>query len=110
MPGKAIILLEEVRPGVYMTEMHERQVTLTTEAEAQEFEKGARDQGLYPYRCSRGDAQGLRETGQIGPLFERLMRERLEEWVALAGERLAGRRGACCRLRGEGDGASPVVG
>src|SRR5260221_14186484 len=89
---KAIRFLQEVRPGVYVTEMHERQVTLTTEAEAQEFEKGARDQGLYPYRCSREDAQGLRETGQIGPLFERLMRERLEEWVALAGERLAGIR------------------
>src|SRR5260370_14239589 len=101
MLGKAIIFLEEVRPGVYVTEMHERQVTLTTEAEAQEFEKGARDQGLYPYRCSRGDAQGLRETGQIGPLFERLMRERLEEWVALAGERLAGERGRGSRVSGK---------
>src|SRR5258708_12112263 len=99
--GKAIIFLQEVRPGVYVTEMHGRQVTLTTEAEAQEFEKGARDQGLYPYRATRGDAQGLRETGQIGPLFERLMRERLEEWGALAGERLAGRRGGCYIIGGK---------
>src|SRR5260370_25394792 len=103
MLGKAIIFLEEVRPGVYVTEMHERQVTLTTEAEAQEFEKGARDQGLYPYRCSREDAQGLRETGQIGPLFERLMRERLEEGVALAGERLAGTGVRCYNMGGKDD-------
>lgn len=106
--GKAIIFLEEVRPGVYVTEMHERQVTLTTEAEAQEFEKRARDQGLYPYRCSRGDAQGLRETGQIGPLFERLMRERLEEWVALAGERLAG-TGVRCYIMGGNDDPPSVL-
>src|SRR5258707_12560449 len=108
--GKAIRVLQEVRPGVYVTEMHERQVTLTTEAEAQEFEKGARDQGLYPYRCSRGDAQGLRETGQIGPLFERLMRERLEEWVALAGERLAGTGVRCCLLGGNKQPPSLLVG
>src|SRR5258708_29702682 len=107
--GKAIIFLEEVRPGVYVTEMHERKVTLTTEAEAEEFEKGARDQGLYPYRCSREDAQGLRETGQIGPLFERLMRERLEEGVALAGERLGGRGGGWLILGGD-DGRSYRVG
>ncbi len=106
--GKAIVFLEEVRPGVYVTEMRERQVTLTTEGEAQEFEKGARDQGLYPYRCSRGDAQGLRETGQIGPLFERLMRERLEEWVALAGERLAG-TGVRCYIMGGNDDPPSVL-
>ena len=106
--GKAIIFLQEVRPGVYVTEMHERQVTLTTEAEAQEFEKGARDQGLYPYRCSREDAQGLRETGQIGLLFERLMRERLEEWVALAGERLAG-TGVRCYIMGGNDDPPSVL-
>ncbi len=106
--GKAIIFLEEVRPGVYVTEMHERQVTLMTEDEAQEFEKRVRDQGLYPYRCSREDAQGLRETGQIGPLFERLMRERLVEWVALAGERLAG-TGVRCYIMGGNDDPPSVL-
>src|SRR5260370_34720979 len=79
--GKAIIFLQEVRPGVYVTEMHERQVTLTTEDEAQEFEKGARDHGLYPYRCSRASAQGLLGTAQMGPLFEQLLRQRLGEFA-----------------------------
>src|SRR5260370_25682178 len=63
--GKAIIFLQEVRPVVYVTEMHERQVTLTTEAEAQDFEKGARDQGLYPYLCSREAAQAPREAARL---------------------------------------------
>jgi Icc-related predicted phosphoesterase len=101
--GKAIVFLEEIRPGVFATTQHERRVELATEADLQAFEKGARDAGLYPHRCRPGEPQALRESGQIDQLFERLMRQRLEEWVALADERLAGARVRCYIMGGNDD-------
>jgi Icc-related predicted phosphoesterase len=101
--GKAIVFLEEIRPGVYVTEEHGHQVKFTSEAEVQVFEKRACDKGLYPYRCPPGEQQELRNSGKIGPLFERLMRERLEAWLALAEERLAGTAVRCFMMGGNDD-------
>ncbi len=101
--GKAIVFLEEVRPGVFSTTQHERRIELATDAELQAFEKASRDAGLYPYRCQPGEPQALRESGQVDALFERLMRQRLEEWVALADERLAGTKVRCYIMGGNDD-------
>jgi Icc-related predicted phosphoesterase len=106
--GKAIVFLEEVRPGVYMTGEQERQVTFATEAEVQAFEKRVCDKGLYPYRCRQGEPQALRASGEIEPLFERLMKERLVAWISLADERLAG-TGVCCYIMGGNDDPPSVL-
>jgi Icc-related predicted phosphoesterase len=106
--GKAVVFLEETRPGVYMTTQQGRQLELASEAELQEFEKRAADKGFYPYRCQRGEPQHLRESGQLEPLFERLMKERLQEWVALADERLAG-SGVSCYIMGGNDDPPEVL-
>ena len=106
--GKAVVFLEETRPGVYVTTEHGRQIELASEAELQEFEKRAGDKGFYPYRCQRGEPQYLRESGQLEPLFERLMKARLQEWVALADERLAG-SGVSCYIMGGNDDPPGVL-
>jgi Icc-related predicted phosphoesterase len=106
--GKAIIFLEETRPGVYVTGEHGHQVELTTEAEVQDFEKRAGDKGLYPYRCRQYEPQELYASGKVEALFERLMKERLAEWVALADERLAG-TGVRCFMMGGNDDPPPVL-
>lgn len=101
--GKAIVFLEEMRPGVYVTGEHGNRVELTTEAEVQDFEKRAGDKGLYPYRCCQGEPEKLRASGEIETLFERLMKERLIEWVTLADERLAGTGVQCLMMGGNDD-------
>lgn len=106
--GKAIVFLEEVHPGGYVTEEQGRQVELKTEAEVQAFEKRLSDRGLYPYRCRRGEPQELRDSGEIGPLFERLMKARLVGWVALADERLKG-TGVRCFVMGGNDDPPTVL-
>jgi len=106
--GKAIVFLEEERPGVFVTEEHDHQVRFTSLDELQAFEKRASDKGLYPYRCRQGEPQELRGSGKIGPLFEHLMRKRLEEWVTLADERLAG-TGVRCFLMGGNDDPPSVL-
>lgn len=106
--GKAIVFLEEVDSGVYVTEEHGRQVRLTTEQEAQAFESRASDKGLYPYRCRQGEPQQLHASGELKPLFERLMQERLQAWLTLAGERLAG-TGVRCFIMGGNDDPTSVL-
>jgi uncharacterized protein len=106
--GKAIVFLEEERPGVFVTEEHGHQVRFTSMDELQAFEKRAADKGLYPHRCRQGELQELRDSGKIGPLFEHLMRKRLEEWVALADERLAG-TGVRCFIMGGNDDPPSVL-
>ena len=106
--GKAIVFLEEVRPGVYTTMQHDRAIELTTNAELVAFEKTAADAGLYPYRCQPGEPAQLRASGGVEDLFERLMRERLRAWMALADERLAG-SGVQCYIMGGNDDPPAVL-
>nr|HET6905288.1 hypothetical protein [Ktedonobacteraceae bacterium] len=106
--GKAVIFLEEIRPGVYSTAVHGRHVELTSTTEVQDFEKRIGDQGLYPYRCQAGIPQALRASGEIEHLFEQLMKERLTEWIALANERLAG-TGVRCYIMGGNDDPPNVL-
>jgi uncharacterized protein len=106
--GKAIIFLEEVRPGVYLAEEHGRKSELKTPAEVQEFEKRMGDRGLYTYRCQQGEPQELQGSGALEPLFEQLMKERLVEWIALANERLAG-KGVRCYMMGGNDDPPTVL-
>jgi Icc-related predicted phosphoesterase len=106
--GKAIVFLEETRPGVYTTMQHDRAIELTTNAELVAFEKTAADAGLYPYRCQPGEPAQLRASGGVEDLFERLMRERLRAWMALADERLAG-SGVQCYIMGGNDDPPEVL-
>jgi Icc-related predicted phosphoesterase len=106
--GKAIVFLEETRPGVYTTMQHDRAIELTTNAELVAFEKTAADAGLYPYRCQPGEPAQLRASGGVEDLFERLMRERLQVWMALADERLAG-SGVQCYIMGGNDDPPEVL-
>lgn len=106
--GKAIVFLEEVRPGVYTTQEHGRTIELSAGSELADFEKRASDKGLYPYRCRRGEAQALRDANQLETLFEGLMQERLIEWLNLAGERLAG-TGVRCYMMGGNDDPPEVL-
>lgn len=101
--GKAIVFLEEARPGVFVTEEHGRQLELRAGEELQAFEKRMGDKGLYPYRCKRGEAQELQKSGALESVFEQLMKERLSVWVALADERLAGTGVRCYMMGGNDD-------
>ena len=101
--GKAIVFLEEVGSGTYVSEEHGHQVKLTSEAEVEAFEQRASDRGLYPYRCRTGEPQVLRDTGEIELIFIRLMKERLVQWLNLADERLAGTGVRCFMMGGNDD-------
>jgi uncharacterized protein len=106
--GKAIVFLEETRPGVFVTKERGQRLELTSEGEVQEYEKVAADKGLYPYRCREGEQDALYASGEVETLFERLMKARLEEWIMLADERLAG-TGVRCYMMGGNDDPPAVL-
>jgi Icc-related predicted phosphoesterase len=88
LTGKAIVPLVRAN-GRY------RGVFLGEEVEAEDgeavagLEKAIAVAGYYAYRCEPEEESALREDGAARDrLFLRLMRERLERWVALAEERL----------------------
>ncbi len=61
------------------------------------------DAGLYPYRCQPGEPQTYATQAGIEPIFEQLMRARLEEWMTLADERLTGTKVRCYIMGGNDD-------
>ena len=101
--GKAIVFLEETRPGVFVTQERGQRLELASASELQEYEKVAGDKGLYAYRCREGERDALYASGEVEALFECLMKERLEAWVALADERLAGTGVRCYMMGGNDD-------
>ena len=106
--GKAIVFLEETRAGIYVTKERGQRLELTSEGEVREFEKVAADKGMYTYRCRKGERDALYATGEVESVFERLMKERLMEWITLADERLTG-TGVCCYIMGGNDDPPEVL-
>ena len=106
--GKAIIFLEETRPGIYVTQERGQRLELTSEADVREFEKIAADKGMYTYRCREGERDALHASGEVESVFERLMKERLLEWITMADERLAG-TGVLCYIMGGNDDPPEVL-
>ena len=87
LTGKAIVpLVREngVHRGIFLGE------DVSAEGEALvELEKKIANTGYYAFRCSSEEEDALRaDRAAREALFLRLMRERLERWVALAEERL----------------------
>jgi uncharacterized protein len=88
LTGKAIVpLVREngVHRGVFLGE------DVGAEGEALvELEKKIANAGYYSFRCDPAEEKALRpDPAAREALFLRLMRERLERWVALAEERLS---------------------
>lgn len=87
LTGKAIVPLvrdDGVHRGVFLGD----QVAADGEALTQ-LEKKIANAGYYAHRCDGDEEQALRaDPAARELLFRRLMRERLERWVALAEERL----------------------
>jgi Icc-related predicted phosphoesterase len=106
--GKAIIFLEETRPGIYVTQERGQRLELTSETDVREFEKIAADKGMYTYRCREGERDALHAAGEVESVFERLMNERLMEWITLADERLTG-TGVRCYIMGGNDDPPEVL-
>ena len=68
------------------------------------LEQRVGDTGYYPHRCDPGEAQALAaDSGRLHALFVGKIVERVEEWMALADERLGGDGGLPCFVNAGND-------
>jgi uncharacterized protein len=89
--GKAVVPIVQVADGLRVPQLIGAQVAPADELE--QLERRVRDQGFYPYLTSEEEleeAQG--DADAVSSLFSRAMADSLRRWLALAEERLAGRK------------------
>jgi uncharacterized protein len=100
--GKSIVPL--IRDGgCWRATFVGEKLTLSGEEEALAFERRVADTGAYTCRVDEDQQRGLEDDpSRVDALFRQLVLERVERWVALADERLAG-TGVRCLVSGGND-------
>jgi Icc-related predicted phosphoesterase len=102
--GKAIVPFVEGPTGEVRVTFLGREHVLTADDDIRALEQRVGDTGYYPHRCSAGDADELRADGaRLHALFIEKIVGRVEEWMALAGERLNGDAAVPCYVNAGND-------
>jgi uncharacterized protein len=87
--GKRLAPMIKNGDGRYEGTLGHKTLHLETERELSEFEADAGDSGLYTYRTTHEEMNGISgDEAALEGLMEKLAGERLAEWMALAEERL----------------------
>ena len=86
--GKAIQAVERVGAGRYTTTFRGHRYDVEQGSELDGVERLIADLGYYPWRAEPGELDQRINDGTIDDLLLELMRARLEQWMALADERL----------------------
>jgi Icc-related predicted phosphoesterase len=101
--GKAIVPMVRMADGT--VKVREGSVDrLKSQSEVKEVKRGVSDAGNYPYIADSKEFEELAAKPElVVGLFKRLMVERLQSWIELADERLAGTRVKCYISPGNDD-------
>ena len=92
LTGKRIIPISKQPNGDYICDFLEKEHALKTSEELADMQKLIGNSGFYPYLTEPQEKEELRTNRvKFGELINRLILERMEEWMKLADERLAGR-------------------
>jgi Icc-related predicted phosphoesterase len=86
--GKAVQAIEELGGGRYTTTFRGHTYAIDTGEELERVSRLISDLGYYPWVCAPGELAARVEDGSVEELLASLMRKRLEDWMALAAERL----------------------
>ena len=102
--GKAIVPIVEVSPGELHVTFLGKSHVLGSEDEIRALEQRVGDTGYYPHRCTSEEAETLAADGsRLHALFVEKIVGRVEEWMALAEERLNGDRKVPCFVNAGND-------
>ena len=104
MTGKALVPVVDEGSGRRHAVLLEQRHDLSGEDEVERFEQMVRRRGYYPFRTTPDEVRELdADEAKATGLFHRLMLERVEEWIALADERLADQGIRCFVCPGNDD-------
>ena len=92
LTGKRLCPVVARPNGPHTSEWAGRPVSLASAREVEEFKAKAANAGLYAFECSVEEAEALHaEPARVEDKFVELAARRLEGWVGLAEDRLAGK-------------------
>jgi len=101
--GKMVVPIIEMPDGKYMTKYLGKEMKLKNMDKVKEVEKTITDSGFYPRIMSPKEHETISaDKKKQDELITRLMKERMEKWVQIADERLAG-KGIKCYITGGND-------
>ena len=102
--GKLIVPIVDQGDGSYNCKHQGTAYNLKTKDEVQELRKRIEDQGYYPYITNKNEIQDFgKEKSKVDELFNKLMLQRIEEWVQLADQRLKDQKFTCYVQPGNDD-------
>ena len=91
LTGKRIIPNAKQASGEYTSQLFEKTHICKTPDEVADLKKLIEDSGFYPYLMEANEVETLRaDRTKFGALMNQFILERMQEWVKLADERLAG--------------------
>lgn len=102
--GKMVVPIVERKSGIHTSRYQGVEKVMRSEAEVADFENVVKDSGGYPYRTDEEELHKIAsdESYKV-QLFRKLILQRVEEWIALAEERLKGKGVECFILPGNDD-------
>jgi uncharacterized protein len=104
MTGKALVPVVHDGDERWHATLLEQRHELKGEEEVASFEQSVSRRGYYPFRTTPDEVHELsRDEGRANELFHELMLRRVEEWIALADERIAGTGLRCFVCPGNDD-------
>ena len=104
MTGKALVPITQQSDGSYKATLLQQEFHLKDESEVAEMERRVGSRGYYPFRVSPEQlAEFQSEPAKVGAFFHDKMLTLLEEWMALADERLDGSGRLCFVCPGNDD-------
>jgi Icc-related predicted phosphoesterase len=104
MTGKALVPLVHDGDERWHATLLEQRHELKGEDEVAKFEEAVSRRGYYPFRTTPEEVRELsQDEGRANDLFHELMLRRVEEWIALADERIAGTDLRCFVCPGNDD-------
>lgn len=91
LTGKAIVPIIALGHGHYRASFLGQDYDMETEADLVELERAISDIGYYPHRTDQAEIAMLQANPALmHDLFRHKMIERIDEWIALAQERIGG--------------------
>jgi len=87
--GKVIVPIVEQSDGSYKAHFLGVDHKISSTGQLEELEKKIKNTGYYPYRTNEEELKELQsDSSKMDALFDRLMVDRVKEWVTLADDRL----------------------
>ncbi len=104
MTGKALVPITELPDGTFKATLLQQQFILKDEDEVRDMERRVSSRGYYPFRASQEQlAEFAASPAKLDAFFHEQMLRVLEQWMALADERLKGLGMRCFVCPGNDD-------